>query len=97
MARFLVVMTDAEEVQTAHCVVQTTGGANAITFHPWILQVYKDEWVLENIFVAGHTTATINNVFNKLGWMCVCVNLDELIMNDLNGGDSNSSNSRQEN
>lgn len=97
MARFLVVMADPEEVQTSYIVIHAEDTSAAIIKHAWIEQVYKFEWVFDNIYVKNHEAMTINNVYSKLGWICTCVNLDELIMKDLNGGDSNSSSSHPEN
>jgi uncharacterized protein YegJ (DUF2314 family) len=93
MTRFLITIVDPEDNTTHSHGVRAAHAAEAIIKHKWITDIYKDEWVRNNILAVNHEEATISNVFRKLGWVVICNNLDEVIMKDLNGGDSSYSSS----
>jgi hypothetical protein len=87
MPRFHVIAFDKNDEQTCNYITKEQKGSDAICKLPWFQQIYKDEWVQKNIW-APDTDSTISNCHQLLGWVVICVNLDEAIMNALNGGDS---------
>lgn len=87
MPRFHVVMFDPAD-NTAHGhITRIDNASEAVCNHPWITEIYKNTWIAKNVY-ADDLENCINNVLQMLGWVALCVNLDDAIMNALNAGDS---------
>lgn len=96
MPRFLITICDTATGEIAnHISASFVHPSTAIIRHPWLEQTYKDAYVME-MFWAEDEDECKNNIYSKLGWAVSCVNLDELIMKELNGGDSSVSSQTQE-
>lgn len=88
MARFHVVMVDPADGEIVGHIVRAANASDAICNHPWLQTIYKDTWI-DNTIWDEDVDACIKNIHLQLGWTTLCVNLDEAIMNELNGGDGN--------
>jgi hypothetical protein len=90
MPRYAVTICDVNTGEIEMRVASQAGDlpvANVICSHPWIRDIYKDTWIEKNLW-AEDVDNCINNIHQNLNWSVLCVNLDDAIMNDLNGGDS---------
>jgi hypothetical protein len=83
-------MFDPADNTTHHYLARIDSASDAVCNHPWITEIYKNTWIARNVW-ALDIDNTINNVLQFLGWVASCVNLDEEIMKELNGGDSSAS------
>lgn len=92
MPRFIVAMCDKNTGEIQQDISKVHEPEYAILQHPWLTDIYTDKWIKANI---SESTADliISNLHNVLNWSCSCVNLDEEILKDLNGGDSSVSSS----
>jgi hypothetical protein len=90
MARYHVVFCDPNTEEIVGAVIRARHPVHAILQHPWICNIYKDEYVKEN-FAAEDEDNCRQNIYTFTSWRILCVNLDEEIMRDLNGGDSSAS------
>jgi hypothetical protein len=90
MPRFLTTICDTETGEIHSCMGQFTCEAEAILAHCYINDIYSQKYILKNLFHEDGKQV-IQNVWSLLSWAVNCVNLDQEIMNELNGGDSNAS------
>ena len=88
MTRYCVVFSDITDREISEHIVRAKTPVDAICNHPWIREIYRDRWILDNLW-APDESMCIRNVNEQLGWMVLCVNLDEAIMKDLNDGAGN--------
>ena len=105
MPRFHVIFTDIATKEIRGHIVRTANASDAICSHPWLTDIYKNTWVAANIYETDEE-GVCGNLHNVLGWVALCVNLDEAIMQDLNSppettkgwsaGDSNVSSPTQQ-
>jgi hypothetical protein len=90
MPRFHVVFADPTDNSVCGYIARIDNPSDAICNHPWIREIYNNQWVAK--FVHDEDSGVcIDNILNVLGWLALCVNLDEEIMNALNAGDSSAS------
>jgi plasmid rolling circle replication initiator protein Rep len=87
MPRFHVIMVDTVSNEICGYITRIESAVDAICNHPWFTEIYRSEWVAKHID-ADTMEETIANTWKLLAWSCLCVNLDEEIMKDLNGGGS---------
>lgn len=87
MPRFHVVMIDPNSREICGCIVKARHPVHAILQHKWIADIYKETYIQEN-FAAEDEDNCKTNIHAMTSWDILCVNLDEEIMKDLNGGDS---------
>lgn len=90
MPRFIVSMCDKSDGQILTKIVKATSKEEAILEFPWLVEIYTEKWIINNI-CENTEESIISNLHNVLNWSCSCVNLDEEILKDLNGGDSSAS------
>lgn len=96
MARFHVVAFDPNDNTTCSYIGRHISATEAVLRLPWFEQIYKDTWVMDHIFAQDIETV-ISNCWQRMSWVVVCVNLDEEILRDLNGGASSVSSQMQQN
>lgn len=87
MPRFHVVAFDPNDNTTCQYISKQHSASEAVCNMPWLREIYNSRWVLKNIYAPDVETC-ISNCFQRMSWVVICVNLDEEIMKDLNGGDS---------
>jgi hypothetical protein len=87
MPRFFVAAFDPHDNTHFHYITRIDNPSDAICNHPWITEIYKNTWVAKAIW-NDDVEVTIANCHTQMGWSILCVNLDEEIMKDLNGGGS---------
>ncbi len=90
MPRFIVTICDPTTREIASHIQRIDNPVDAICNHPWITYMYKNTWVASHIFALTQELC-IANIMEQLGWVVLCENLDDKIMNVLNGGDSSAS------
>lgn len=88
MPRFHVVLADTSDGNIHGYIARIDSAVDAILNHPWFTSVYRSEWVAKNLDGPDEDTVK-QNIWSQFSWSVLCVNLDEAIMNALNGGDSN--------
>ncbi len=86
MPRFHVIFFDSTNHEIDAAIVQARHPVHALLQHPWIVEIYKESWIQKNL-AAEDEDSCKQNIFKMIGWSTLCVNLDEEIMKDLNGGD----------
>lgn len=86
MPRFFVAFFDPSDNTHNHYITRIDSASDAICNHPWITEIYKNTWVAENIWSPNEDN-TRHNLATQLGWIALCVNLDEEIMRDLNSSE----------
>lgn len=87
MPRFIVTICDTNTGEIHSFQKRAMLEVEAILAHPWIAETYKDSYINTN-FYSESPENCIQNIWSLLSWACSVVNLDQEIMNDLNGGDS---------
>lgn len=85
MPRFHVVLFDPATKEKQGCIVSCISASEAICFHPWLTSVYLPSYIAANIY-DGDVEVVAENLYEELGWVVLCVDLDEAIMNALNAG-----------
>jgi hypothetical protein len=85
--RFHVIAFDPQDNQTCSRIGRYANGPDAILNLPWIDEIYRTKWVIDNLY-APDMESVISNIYQRLGWVVLCVNLDDEIMKDLNDGGS---------
>lgn len=96
MPRFHVVMADTATNEIGGYIARIDNAVDAICNHPWVSEIYKNTWIAKHVH-SPDLDECVQNFLEKLGWMVLCVNLDEEIMNALNAGDSSVSLPTQQN
>jgi hypothetical protein len=87
MPRFIVAVADCNDGEMSVEIIEAMDKPAAAIKHSWITAIYKDEWVAKNIHALQIETVR-ENFKELMNWSLVCRNLDNAIMNALNGGDS---------
>lgn len=90
MPRFVIAVCDTSTGEIrGHITSKFTADqeTEAILSHPWFTEIYTDRWIAANLHHPDADNCR-QNIWSQLSWSVMCVNLDLLIMNDLNGGDS---------
>ncbi len=87
MPRFIVTLCDLTTTEISSELIRAVDKPAAVIQHTWFTNIYKDEWVAK-VILAPQIEEVQENCKEVMNWSMVCRNLDNLLLQDLNGGDS---------